>query len=112
MGEYSSTVLFADENVGEFSYELRASSSLPPPIEVLSFASEAASSATKEVALPFRNPHLEKARSMVLERSVREKEKMSQIWGKDPLLRGPVPLQVTYGSANFSGPVAIDLVDL
>ena len=111
MGEYTSTVLFADENVGEFSYELRASSSLPPPIEVLSFASEAASSATKEVALPFRNPHLEKARSMVLERSVREKEKMSQIWGKDPLLRGPVPLQVTYGSANFSGPVAIDLVD-
>lgn len=111
LGAYQATVLFADEAVGEFSYELRAVSSLPSPIETLAFQSESASSAVKDVVLPFRNPLLEKARQTVLERSTREKERMSQIWGKDPLLRGPVPIQISYGSPNFCGPAAIDLVD-
>ena len=111
LGDYTCTVLFADENVGEFSYELRGSSTLPAPIETLSFASEAASSALKEVQLPFRNPQIEKARALVLERSVREKERMSQLWGKEPLLKGPIAMQISYGSAMFTGPAELDLVD-
>ena len=106
LGEYTATVLFADEAVGEFSYELKGASSLPPPIETLAFASEAASSATKEVSLPFRNPHLEKARAAVLERSTREKERMTQIWGKEPLLRGPV-LEKSHGEGSRKGVPAV-----
>ena len=111
LGEYSATILFADETVGEFSYGLTGSSSLPPPLETLTFASESSSSAAKDIQLPFRNPQLERARALVLERSAREKEKWGQLWGKEPLQKGPVPLQLSYGSAIFSGPASLDLVD-
>ena len=111
LGEYSCTLVFSDEAVGEFSYQLRGVASLPPPIDTLTFASESASSAFKEVTLPFRNPLLEKARQAVLDRSTREKERMGQLWGKEPLVRGPLTAQLSYGSPFFSGPPAVELVD-
>ena len=111
LGEYTATVLYSDENVGELSYQLKGTVSMPLPLETLTFASEADSTAGREVQLPFRNPQVEKARQMVLDRSQREKERMGQIWGKEPMLRGPVQLQLAYGSAAFSGQATIELVD-
>lgn len=41
----------------------------------------------------------------VLERSVREKERMVTLWGKGPLsCSSPVKMQVIFGSQHFSGP--------
>ena len=58
--------------VGEFSYEVKGASGLPPPLEKLRLNAEAEASGAKEVALPFRNPQMEKARALVLDRPVRE----------------------------------------
>ena len=102
LGDYVATVLFADEVVGEFSYELRGESTMPLPLEPITLVSEADSSASKEVLLPFRNPQAEKARQAVLDRSVREKEKMSNIWGKEPLFRGPISMALSFSSSFFS----------
>ena len=82
IGEYVATLLFADENVGEFSQAVTGTSTLPLPIDTLKFAGEMSTSVTQEVSLPLRNPLLERARNAVLDRSVREKEKMGRIWGK------------------------------
>ena len=57
--------------MGEFSYELKGAAGLPPPLEKLRLTAEAEASGAKEVALPLRNPQMEKARALVLDRSVR-----------------------------------------
>lgn len=38
----------------------------------------------------------------MLERSTAQREKMAAIWGKDPLLRGPYSLTITFSSPAFS----------
>jgi len=112
LGEYSCTCLFSDETVGEFSCELRGQAVLPPPIEALMLVSESASSASKELQLPFRNPLFEKARQLVLDRSTSQREKMSQLWGREPMLRGPVVLQLSFSSPFFSSASGtVELVD-
>jgi len=102
LGEYVCTCLFSDEAVGEFSCELRGHAVLPPPIETVSLVSESASSASKELQLPFRNPLFERARQAVLERSTSQCEKMTQLWGREPMLCGPIALQLSFSSPFFS----------
>ena len=92
----------------QFSYELRGSSSLPPPLETLAFASETASSGTKELTLPFRNPMVERQRPS--SSSARSKRRaLGQIWGKEPLTKGGLA-HLQYGSQLF-GAAGMDLVD-
>jgi len=112
LGEYTCTCLFSDESVGEFSCELRGQAVLPPAIETISLVSESASSASRELQLPFRNPLFEKARQAVLDRSTSQREKMSQLWGKEPMLRGPLVLQLSFSSSFFSSASqTLELVD-
>ena len=62
-------------------------------------------------APPISNPLLERARNAVLDRSVREKEKMGRIWGKDPMVRAPLTLDLSCSSAYFAGPNSMTLYD-
>eukprot|EP00965_Chrysotila_dentata_P068857 2275583-Pleurochrysis_carterae.AAC.7 len=111
MGEYVCTIIFSDERVGEFSIELRATSTLPSPLETLRFSTQVSTSQSKDVALAFRNPQLERARSAVLDRSLREKERMLALWGKEPLVKGPLTLSLASSSPFFAVPSTVDLVE-
>ena len=46
---------------------------------------------------------VEKARAAVLDRSPAEKEKMAQVWGKEPLCKSPLTMSVAYSSKVFNG---------
>lgn len=111
LGEYTCTLLFSDESVGEFSYDLKGVATLPSAIETVIFSCESGSADSKDVVLPFRNPLFEKARQTVLDRSMREKERMSQIWGKEAMQRGPISVQINYASSFFNGPMTCEMFD-
>lgn len=60
LGEHTCVLFLSDETVGEFSYELKGNVLPPVAIDTLSLTCEAASSSSKELILPFRNPLVEK----------------------------------------------------
>eukprot|EP00002_Diphylleia_rotans_P030530 TRINITY_DN6284_c0_g1_i1.p1 TRINITY_DN6284_c0_g1~~TRINITY_DN6284_c0_g1_i1.p1 ORF type:complete len:2909 (+),score=517.05 TRINITY_DN6284_c0_g1_i1:178-8904(+) len=67
VGSYKCTVLFVDENLGEFCYEINASASLPAPMDTVKFSAKSQSTAEKECVVTHRNPHYEKAKSIITE---------------------------------------------
>lgn len=111
LGEYSCTVWIADPAAGEWSYRITGRVGLPPPLETLNFACEMAQSTVRELTLPYRNPQLERARLAVLDRSAKERERWSAVWGKDPIVRGQQALVGSSSSPAFSLPLKLDLVE-
>lgn len=111
LGEYSCTVWIADSAAGEWSYRITGRVGLPPPIESFNFTCEMAQSTARELTLPYRNPQLERARMAVLDRSAKERERWSAVWGKDPIVRGPQALVGSSSSPAFSLPLKLELVE-
>ena len=111
LGEYSCTVWLSDATGGEWTYRLGVTAGLPLPIETVRFGCEMAQSQGRELALPYRNPQLEKAKAAVLDRSAKERELWSGVWGKEPIVRGQQQLMATSSSGAFSVPQKVDLFD-
>ncbi|RHY34023.1 hypothetical protein DYB32_001211 [Aphanomyces invadans] len=67
-GVYKCQLLFLDENVGEFMYELHCTAHLPPTLETLEITSDNKPHMLKELIVPARNPLLNKALAVVVDR--------------------------------------------
>ncbi|OQR96965.1 hypothetical protein ACHHYP_12938 [Achlya hypogyna] len=67
-GTYKCQLLFLDENVGEFMYEVQCTAHLPPVLETLEFTCENKPHLLKELAVPVKNPLLTKALACIVDR--------------------------------------------
>ncbi|KAF0687983.1 Aste57867_20364 [Aphanomyces stellatus] len=67
-GVYKCQLLFLDENVGEFMYELHCTAHLPPTLETLELSSDNKPHMLKELIVPVKNPLLNKALAVVVDR--------------------------------------------
>ncbi|OQS03556.1 hypothetical protein THRCLA_04122 [Thraustotheca clavata] len=67
-GTYKCQLLFLDENVGEFMYEVQCIAHLPPVLETLEFTCENKSHLLKSLAIPVKNPLLSKALACIVDR--------------------------------------------
>jgi len=105
-GEYKCQVIFFDEVVGEFLYEIIGEAAKPVPLAKIAMSAESRKIATKQIPLPFRNTQLEKA-MLVRSKEVSEgssqnqgKEKFRGLSYKDP---ASVELEIEVVSPFFSG---------
>ncbi|KDO33411.1 hypothetical protein SPRG_02218 [Saprolegnia parasitica CBS 223.65] len=67
-GTYKCQLLFLDENVGEFMYEVQCTAHLPPVLETLEFTCENKPHLLKELTVPVKNPLLTKALACIIDR--------------------------------------------
>ncbi|DAZ92873.1 TPA: hypothetical protein N0F65_002985 [Lagenidium giganteum] len=74
-GSYKCQLLFLDEKIGEFMYEIQALAHLPTSLETLEFQCEANAGSTnrfhffRELSVPSKNPSLARALASFVERS-------------------------------------------
>lgn len=68
LGSYCCQILFLDENIGEFMYEITGTSMFPLPLEQIRFKFELKPQISKEVILPFKNPSMMKAINVIIDR--------------------------------------------
>ncbi len=67
-GTYRCQLVFLDEKVGETMYEVLGVAEMPKPLEFFSSAMDLTSSVQRHLSIPFCNAHLDKARSVAMER--------------------------------------------
>ncbi|RHZ21992.1 hypothetical protein DYB26_003352 [Aphanomyces astaci] len=67
-GVYKCQLLFLDESVGEFMYEVHCTAHLPPTLETLELTSDNKPHMLKELIVPARNPILNKALAVIVDR--------------------------------------------
>lgn len=60
LGTYTTELLFLDEKVGEFAYEIKATAEAPPPLDTFTCQCDAKGSITKTFNISVKNPLLEK----------------------------------------------------
>lgn len=115
-GTYRCTLLFVDEDVGEFYFDLEGTAALPRPLDSLVWNCSGQSSYEREICLTYRNVRKEKALSIRPEGNKEGSANEIQTPGMGALKRqrlggggggGPKVFQVTYSSAFFTGPSEI-----
>ena len=67
-GEYSCRLQFVDERAGEFVYEIRGRGKLPDAIETRRWSTQVRTPLEKTFVVPDKNPGLERAKNVILER--------------------------------------------
>eukprot|EP00698_Gefionella_okellyi_P007756 TRINITY_DN1898_c0_g1_i1.p1 TRINITY_DN1898_c0_g1~~TRINITY_DN1898_c0_g1_i1.p1 ORF type:complete len:2231 (+),score=540.36 TRINITY_DN1898_c0_g1_i1:707-6694(+) len=111
VGSHNCQLLFSDKDYGEFVIDLRGTSTPPAVTDKFTIQSPAKQSATKEIALPFKNAQLDKARNLMFDRLGRKKipPKLRESFLKFFDINQPVKFSVEYSSPFFTGPKEITL---
>jgi len=94
-GEYKCQLVFIDDKVGEFLYEIIGTAEKPPAVEKLAFTMEAKSSISKVINITLENKWLEKAKALS------GCDSFSGLSSMDPK---SVYLNVEFTSPFFKGP--------
>ncbi|GBG28496.1 Cilia- and flagella-associated protein 65 [Hondaea fermentalgiana] len=104
-GEYRCQLVFVDEKVGEFLYEVIGEAARPVPLEKITFATEAKSVFSKRIALGMGNKLLEKAKTALA--AVSSDGAGIEFTGRTFKNPDSVDFEVEFESPFFSGPSSV-----
>ncbi|KNC54185.1 uncharacterized protein AMSG_09971 [Thecamonas trahens ATCC 50062] len=105
-GEYVCRLQFVDERAGEFVYEVRGRAMLPQPIDVRRWSTQVKTPLSKTFVVHEKNPGLERAKGVVLERLRLVGSDMNVLRAVTMAMRAPMPRRqyaVTYVMPKVKG---------
>ena len=110
LGVHKCFVVFSDENVGEIQYTLIGRAELPDPLDTVREKCNADEVVPIEVPLPYRNLALDKARTLVLDRTQGAKKDAAQK-GK-PQTGESLFFEIEISNPYYSGPSSVTIQDM
>ena len=112
MGEQKALLILSDERVGDYIVELIGTTTLPAPSDTWKLQCPSKQSTTKEFQVLPRNPQLEKARNLLLDRLLPNKKRLppknrdtiNKAFEAVSATAGGLTYKMEYSSPFFSGP--------